>query len=53
MYVLSRGTLFATPRTVACQAPLSMEFSGKNTAVDCHFLLQQYNIYTNIIKKIL
>ena len=30
----------ATPWTVACQAPLSMGFSGKNTGVDCHFLLQ-------------
>ena len=30
----------ATPWTIACQAPLSMEFSGKNTAVDSHFLLQ-------------
>ena len=25
---------------VASQAPLSMEFSSKNTGVDCHFLLQ-------------
>ena len=32
--------LFATPWTVACQAPLSMGASGKNTAVGCHFLLQ-------------
>ena len=32
--------LFATPWTVACQAPLSMEFPGKNTGVGCHFLLQ-------------
>ena len=30
---------FATPWTLACQAPLSMEFS-KNTRVNCHFLLQ-------------
>ena len=30
----------ATPWTVACQAPLSMGFSGKNSGVDCHFLLQ-------------
>ena len=29
-----------TPWTVACWAPVSMEFSGKNTGVDCHFLLQ-------------
>ena len=26
--------------TVACQAPLSMGFSRKNTGVGCHFLLQ-------------
>ena len=32
--------LFVTPCTVAHQAPLSMEFSGKNTGVGCHFLLQ-------------
>ena len=30
----------ATPWTVAHQAPLSMDFPGKNTGVDCHFLLQ-------------
>ena len=30
----------ATPWTVACQAPLSMGFSGKNTGVGCHFLFQ-------------
>ena len=29
-----------TPWTSACQAPLSMEFSGKNTGVGCHSLLQ-------------
>ena len=32
---------FATPWTVACHAPLQEEdFSGKNTGVGCHFLLQ-------------
>ena len=31
---------FATPWTVAHQAPLSVEFSSKNTGVSCHFLLQ-------------
>ena len=35
-----RVWLFATPWTVAPQAPLSMGFSGKNTGVGCHFLLQ-------------
>ena len=29
-----------TPWNVACQAPLSMGFSSKNTGVGCHFLLQ-------------
>ena len=29
-----------TPWTVALQAPLSMGFSGLNTEVDFHFLLQ-------------
>ena len=39
-YVLSRVWLFAIPRTVA-QLPLCpWDFSGKNTGVDCHFLLQ-------------
>ena len=41
--VLSRFShvlLLTTPWTVARQAPLSMEFSNKNTGVGCHFLLQ-------------
>ena len=33
---------------IAYQAPLSMEFSSRNTGVDCHFLLQETYIYTNI-----
>ena len=36
----SRVQLFATPWTVARQAPLSMEFSRRDTEVGCHFLLQ-------------
>ena len=36
----SRVRLFVTPWTVAHKAPLSMGFSGKNTGVGCHFLLQ-------------
>ena len=32
--------LFATPWSVAHQAPLSMDFSGKNTGGGCLFLLQ-------------
>ena len=31
----------ATPWTVAHQAPLSMDFTGKNTEVGCQFLLQE------------
>ena len=38
--VLSCVWLFETPWTVACQAPLSMEFPNNNTVVGCHFLLQ-------------
>ena len=38
--MLNHDQLFVTPCTVAHQAPLSMEFSGKNTGVGCHFLLQ-------------
>ena len=29
-----------TTWTVACLAPLSMDFPGKNTEVGCHFFLQ-------------
>ena len=36
---LSCVQLFATPRTVACQAPLSMGFPSKNTGVSSHFPL--------------
>ena len=32
--------LCATPWTVACQGPLSMEFSRQSTEVGCHALLQ-------------
>ena len=39
--LLSHVWLFATPWTVACQAPLSMEFPGKNAGVGCQFLLQE------------
>ena len=31
----------ATPWTVDCQAPLSMDFPGNNTEVGCHALLQE------------
>ena len=36
----SRVRLCATPEMAAHQAPLSLGFSGKNTGVGCHFLLQ-------------
>ena len=32
--------LFVTPWTIPHRAPLSMEFSRKNTGVGCHSLLQ-------------
>ena len=38
---LSRVRLFATPRTIAYNAPPSMDFPGKSTGVGCHFLLQR------------
>ena len=37
--MVSRVQLFLTPWTVACEAPLSMEFPEKNTGVGYHFLL--------------
>ena len=43
MYVVcsvAQSCLFTSPWTVACQAPLSMEFPSKNTGVGCHALLQ-------------
>ena len=42
MYPLSLGPvwLFATPWTLARQAPLSMGFPRQETGVGCHFLLQ-------------
>ena len=38
--VLNCVQFFVTPWTIACQAPLSMEFSSTNTRAGCHFLLQ-------------
>ena len=32
---------FATPWTVALEAPLSVGFLGKNTGAGCHFLLEE------------
>ena len=37
---LSHIGLFVTLQTVVHQAPLSMEFSSKNTGEGCHFLMQ-------------
>ena len=39
--MLSHVQLLVTPRTVARQAPLSMDFPGKDTGVGCHFPLQE------------
>ena len=39
--VCAQLCLTLIPWTVAYQDPLSMEFSGKNTGVGCHFLLQE------------
>ena len=36
----SRVRLDATPETAAHQAPRPWDSPGKNTGVDCHFLLQ-------------
>ena len=38
--IVAQPFLFATPRTGAHQASLSVEFSGKNTGVGSHSLLQ-------------
>ena len=37
---LSGVSFFETPWSVARQAPLPWDFSGKNTGAGCHFLLQ-------------
>ena len=37
---ISLVQLFMTPRTVARQPPLSWDFPGKNTGMDCHSILQ-------------
>ena len=39
-HTLSHVQLFQIPWTVVCQAPLSVEFSSKNTGLGCHFFLQ-------------
>src|SRR5574337_1783545 len=40
----SRVRLSGTPETAAHQAPPSLGFSGKNTGVGCHFLLQYMKV---------
>ena len=40
VYLLSRVQFFVTPRTIAHQAPLSMELSRQEYWRGCHFLLQ-------------
>ena len=40
VYLLNQSDSFASPWTVDHQAALSIDFPGKNTGVDCHFLLQ-------------
>ena len=40
MLCCGRVQLFVSLWTVICQVPLSMGSPGKNTGVDCHFLLQ-------------
>ena len=39
-YLLSCVQLFATPWTIPCQILCPWNSPGKNTGVDCHFLLQ-------------
>jgi len=38
--VLSHVQLFVTPWSVNCHILCPWDFPGKNTRVDCHFLLQ-------------
>ena len=40
MLLFDHSVMLVTPWTIAPQAPLSMDFPGKNTGVGCHFLLQ-------------
>ena len=44
----NRVQLFATPRTVAAQAPCTRGFPGKNTGVGCHFLLHVFDLEISI-----
>ena len=42
--MLSHIQLFAIPRTIAHQAPLSVGFSSQEYRVGCHFLLQEISL---------
>ena len=44
--------IFATPWTVASQAPLSMDSPDKNTGLGSHYLLQGDNIIKRLIQGI-
>ena len=39
-HLITSDSFFAAPWTVIHQAPLSVDFPGKNSGVDGHFLLQ-------------
>ena len=45
--VLRHVWLYATPWTVAYQAPLFIRFPSKNTRMGCHFLLQKHLVNWN------
>ena len=49
--MLSDVQLFVTPWTVARQAPLSMEFPGKNNGVGCQLHSPGQTIDQNLLKK--
>ena len=42
VHLLSHVQLFATPWTLACRAPFSEIFPGKNTGAGCHFPFQGF-----------
>ena len=48
LHDFSRVQLFATPWTVAAQAPCTRGFPGKNTGVGCHFLLHVFDLEISI-----
>ena len=52
--VLIHVRYFATPWTIVCQVPLSMEFSRQGTGVDCYFLLWGfcYLVWGNLLQQL-